>query len=209
VDSLESTGGSKPTEYNPGLFEFPPGDGRAVVASFDGSAITSDAGSLAGPDRPGDPADRAVRSLLRRHAQRARWLIERVVHVRGSTARPGRTARQEPAKVWGQARRRRRPPFSSRPRGHPSRHSPCSSYSMSCVTGFGRSTAVKFMRCCNKSRDSPQETRNPANQTAKIRRSDPRRRRRRRPQGINPNRRGDTNNIQRALACCPWSEPLN
>ena len=35
-----------PTECNPGLFAFPPVDGRHVVASFDGGAITSDAGAL-------------------------------------------------------------------------------------------------------------------------------------------------------------------
>jgi hypothetical protein len=35
-----------PTDCNPALFEFPPVDGRAVVASFDGGAITSDAGAL-------------------------------------------------------------------------------------------------------------------------------------------------------------------
>ncbi len=35
-----------PTECNPALFEFPPVEGRRVVASFDGGAITSDAGAL-------------------------------------------------------------------------------------------------------------------------------------------------------------------
>jgi hypothetical protein len=35
-----------PTECSPGLFEFAPVAGRAVVASFDGGAITSDAGAL-------------------------------------------------------------------------------------------------------------------------------------------------------------------
>jgi hypothetical protein len=35
-----------PTECNPALFEFPPVEGRQVVASFDGGAITSDAGAL-------------------------------------------------------------------------------------------------------------------------------------------------------------------
>jgi len=34
------------TECSPALFEFPPVEGRAVVASFDGGAITSDAGAL-------------------------------------------------------------------------------------------------------------------------------------------------------------------
>ena len=35
-----------PTECNPTLFEFAPVAGRAVVAAFDGGAITSDAGAL-------------------------------------------------------------------------------------------------------------------------------------------------------------------
>ena len=35
-----------PTDCNPALFAFPPVEGRAVVASFDGGAITSDAGAL-------------------------------------------------------------------------------------------------------------------------------------------------------------------
>ena len=35
-----------PTECNPALFEFPPVEGRRVEASFDGGAITSDAGAL-------------------------------------------------------------------------------------------------------------------------------------------------------------------
>ena len=35
-----------PTECIPALFEFPPLEGRQVVASFDGGAITSDAGAL-------------------------------------------------------------------------------------------------------------------------------------------------------------------
>ena len=35
-----------PTECNPTLFEFAPVEGRQVVASFDGGAITSDAGAL-------------------------------------------------------------------------------------------------------------------------------------------------------------------
>src|SRR5260370_20522462 len=35
-----------PTECNPALFGFPPVEGRAVVASFDGGAITSDADAL-------------------------------------------------------------------------------------------------------------------------------------------------------------------
>jgi hypothetical protein len=35
-----------PTECNPALFRFPPVEGRSVVASFDGGAITSDAGAL-------------------------------------------------------------------------------------------------------------------------------------------------------------------
>ena len=35
-----------PTECNPALFEFPRVEGRAVVASFDGGRIASDAGAL-------------------------------------------------------------------------------------------------------------------------------------------------------------------
>jgi len=35
-----------PTECNPALFDFLPVEGRQVVASFDGGAITSDAGAL-------------------------------------------------------------------------------------------------------------------------------------------------------------------
>ena len=35
-----------PTECSPGLFEFPPIESRHVVASFDGGAITSEAGAL-------------------------------------------------------------------------------------------------------------------------------------------------------------------
>src|SRR5215203_5337650 len=35
-----------PTECNPDLFEFPRVEGRAVVASFDGGRITSEAGAL-------------------------------------------------------------------------------------------------------------------------------------------------------------------
>ena len=35
-----------PTDCTPALFEFPPIEGRDVVASFDGGAITSDAGAL-------------------------------------------------------------------------------------------------------------------------------------------------------------------
>ena len=35
-----------PTECSAGLFDFEPIEGRAVVAGFDGGAITSDAGAL-------------------------------------------------------------------------------------------------------------------------------------------------------------------
>ncbi len=35
-----------PTECNPALFDFAPVEGRAVVAGFDGAAITSNAGAL-------------------------------------------------------------------------------------------------------------------------------------------------------------------
>ena len=37
-----------PTECNPSLFEFARVEGRAVVASFDGGRMTSDAGALLG-----------------------------------------------------------------------------------------------------------------------------------------------------------------
>jgi hypothetical protein len=40
-----------PAECNSALFEFLPVEGRAVVASFDSGAITSDAGALAGRRR--------------------------------------------------------------------------------------------------------------------------------------------------------------
>jgi Transposase DDE domain group 1 len=52
-----------PTECSPVLFDFLPVEGRQVVASFDGGAITSDAGALL----LSDPADRAVCRLLHRH----------------------------------------------------------------------------------------------------------------------------------------------
>src|ERR1700754_1138056 len=35
-----------PTECNPALFDFAPVESRAVVASFDGGSITTDAGAL-------------------------------------------------------------------------------------------------------------------------------------------------------------------
>ena len=35
-----------PTQCNPNLFAFAPAEGRPVVASFDGGALTSDAGAL-------------------------------------------------------------------------------------------------------------------------------------------------------------------
>ena len=35
-----------PTQCNPNRFAFAPAEGRPVVASFDGGAITSDAGAL-------------------------------------------------------------------------------------------------------------------------------------------------------------------
>jgi hypothetical protein len=35
-----------PTDCNPALFEIPPFESRAVLASFDGGAITLDAGAL-------------------------------------------------------------------------------------------------------------------------------------------------------------------
>ena len=59
-----------PTDCTPALFEFPPIEGRHVVASFDGGAITSDAGALLLGQ-----TDRAIRltelrGLLRRHTHR-------------------------------------------------------------------------------------------------------------------------------------------
>src|SRR3954467_6218108 len=45
-----------PTECNLALFDFPAAEGRAVVASFDGGAITSNAGAL-----PLGQTDRAIR----------------------------------------------------------------------------------------------------------------------------------------------------
>jgi hypothetical protein len=45
-----------PTHCNPALFDFAPVEGRAVVAAFDGGAITSDAGALLLSQ-----ADRAIR----------------------------------------------------------------------------------------------------------------------------------------------------
>ena len=49
-----------PTECNAELFGFAPVEGRAVVAGFDGGAISSDAGSvlLAATDRAIDLTDR-------------------------------------------------------------------------------------------------------------------------------------------------------
>ncbi len=51
-----------PTECSPALFDFAPVAGRAVVAGFDGGAITSDAGALLL-----GAADRAI-GLVRRFA---------------------------------------------------------------------------------------------------------------------------------------------
>jgi hypothetical protein len=67
-----------PTECNPALFEFAPVDGRAVVAAFDGGAITSDAGALLLGE-----ADRAI-GLTERFAAcftdaRATGLVEHAV----------------------------------------------------------------------------------------------------------------------------------
>ena len=49
-----------PTDCNAELFEFAPVEGRAVVASFDGGTITSDAGALLLGE-----ADRAIRLIER------------------------------------------------------------------------------------------------------------------------------------------------
>src|SRR5688500_5877281 len=69
-----------PTECNPGLFEFEPVAGHAVVAAFDGGTITSDAGALLL-----GATDRSVR-LLERFAgcfrdARSPWLIEHSVRT--------------------------------------------------------------------------------------------------------------------------------
>jgi hypothetical protein len=48
-----------PTHCNPALFDFAPVEGRAVVAGFDGGAITSTEALLLGQ------ADRAIRTLCR------------------------------------------------------------------------------------------------------------------------------------------------
>ena len=67
-----------PTECSPLLFEFAPVGGRAVVAAFDGGAITSDAGGLLLGS-----ADDAVRLTERFaacfHDARNRYLIEHEV----------------------------------------------------------------------------------------------------------------------------------
>src|SRR5215210_4120720 len=49
-----------PTECSPALFDFAPVEGRAVVAGFDGGAISSDAGALLL-----GAADRAIRLVER------------------------------------------------------------------------------------------------------------------------------------------------
>ena len=55
-----------PTECSAKPMGFARVDGRAVVADFEGGAITSNAGGLLlGSDRPGDRARRALRGLLR------------------------------------------------------------------------------------------------------------------------------------------------
>jgi hypothetical protein len=65
-----------PTECSPGLFDFAPVAGRAVVAGFDGGAITSDAGALLL-----GATDRAI-GLVRRFAAcfRDARALERVEH---------------------------------------------------------------------------------------------------------------------------------
>ena len=50
------------------LFEFAPVEGRAVVASFDGGTITSDAGALLLGEADRAIRARAVRVVLHRHA---------------------------------------------------------------------------------------------------------------------------------------------
>lgn len=69
-----------PTERNPDQFGFARGEGRAVVASFDGGTTTSDAGGLL----PG-AADRAIRLVDRFAAclrdRRSAGLIEHEVRT--------------------------------------------------------------------------------------------------------------------------------
>src|ERR1700686_125648 len=69
-----------PTDCNPALFEFPAVEGRAVVASFDGGAIPSDAGALLLGQ-----ADRAIRLTERFAAcfadMRAAELVEHQVET--------------------------------------------------------------------------------------------------------------------------------
>ena len=64
------------TQHNPAPFEFAPVEGRAVVAGFDGGAITSDAGALLL-----GATDRAI-GLVGRFAAcfRAPRVTERVEH---------------------------------------------------------------------------------------------------------------------------------
>src|SRR5690242_13901543 len=69
-----------PTECNPSLFDFAPVQGRVVVASFDGGAITSDAGALLL-----GATDRAIR-LVKRFAdcfadQRTPDLVEHALET--------------------------------------------------------------------------------------------------------------------------------
>ena len=59
------------TECSPELLDFAPVEGRDVVADFDGGAITLGCRRAAARAvRPGDPADRTVRGLLRRRTRR-------------------------------------------------------------------------------------------------------------------------------------------
>src|ERR1700693_1213605 len=69
-----------PTECNPALFEFPPVEGRLVVASFDGGSITSDAGALLLGQT--DPASRRTERLAACFAdRRAAELVEHQVET--------------------------------------------------------------------------------------------------------------------------------
>ena len=122
-------------------------------------------------------------------------LIDRLVHNAEIIAIEGESYRLKEARERTEQRARQRrggkvmstppdaaapcPRLLSRPRGRPSRRSPCSNCSMTCATGCGPSMAVTSRTCCNKNRGSPQQACNPTNRTATIPRSDPRRRRRR------------------------------
>jgi Transposase DDE domain group 1 len=103
-----------PTQCNPNLFAFAPAEGRPVVASFDGGAITSDAGALllGATDRvlgltrrlaacfkdSRDPAytEHAVETLV---MQRIVAMTRCWQHLRASWRPPAATVRRWPARA--------------------------------------------------------------------------------------------------------------